>query len=297
MKIKDLNYISNRGYIFYEVASEIFEENGDRKVDEAFRCATYEEAKSEAESMKLDVGYSAVIYAIYLSGVTKEAEEVEFHDIEEVFDEYSEYLDDIEFDEYVKTEEGKNIEGAVIIKWQWNKYVGYSRNFVGVGIAGQYPYHNILKEIDLITGDEDRVFRTNYTVLATKEELEEHGTDILLRKMIEGDWRWDNVQNVSDTMARFVTEDLKDYTDRAMFNRIYQAYSLGKMVDEEGSITHDEFECIWKSSVYIREEYREDLRRLIEKGILSEDIVKDMLELDSQSAMNKLDKIKEKYER
>ena len=69
------------------------------------------------------------------------------------------------------------------------------------------------------------------------------------------------------------------------------------MVDEEGSITHDEFECIWKSSVYIREEYREDLRRLIEKGILSEDIVKDMLELDSQSAMNKLDKIKEKYER
>ena len=283
MKIKDLNYISGRGYIFYEVSSERFEEGGNRKVDEAFRCATYEEAKSEAESMKLDVGYSAVIYAIYLSGVTKEAEEVEF--------------DDIEFDEYVKTEEGKNIEGAVIIKWQWNKYVGYSRNFVGVGIAGQYPYHNILKEIDLITGDEDRVFRTNYTVLVTKEELEEHGTDILLRKMIEGDWRWDNVQNVSDTMARFVTEDLKDYTDRAMFNRIYQAYSLGKMVDEEGSITHDEFECIWKSSVYIREEYREDLRRLIEKGILSEDIVKDMLELDSQSAMNKLDKIKEKYER
>ena len=283
MKIKDLNYISGRGYIFYEVSSERFEEGGNRKVDEAFRCATYEEAKSEAESMKLDVGYSAVIYAIYLSGVTKEAEEVEF--------------DDIEFDEYVKTEEGKNIEGAVIIKWQWNKYVGYSRNFVGVGIAGQYPYHNILKEIDLITGDEDRVFRTNYTVLVTKEELEEHGTDILLRKMIEGDWRWDNVQNVSDTMARFVTEDLKDYTDRAMFNRIYQAYSLGKMVDEEGSITHDEFECIWKSRVYIREEYREDLRRLIEKGILSEDIVKDMLELDSQSAMNKLDKIKEKYER
>lgn len=159
--------------------------------------------------MKLDVGYSAVIYAIYLSNVTKEAEEVEFDDIEEVFDEYSEYLDDIEFDEYVKTEEGKNIEGAVVIKWQWSKYVGYSRNFVDVGIAGQYPYHNILKEIDLITGDEDRVFRTNYSVLATKEELEEHGADILLRKMIEGDWRWNNVQDVADTMASFVTEDLK----------------------------------------------------------------------------------------
>ena len=145
--------------------------------------------------MKLDVGYSAVIYAIYLSNVTKEAEEVEF--------------DDIEFDEHVKTEEGKNIEGSIIIKWQWNKYVGYSRNFVDVGIAGQYPYHNILREIDLITGDEDRVFRTNYSILATKEELEEHGTDILLRKMIEGDWKWNNVQDVADTMARFATEDLK----------------------------------------------------------------------------------------
>lgn len=208
MKIKDLNYISNRGYIFYEVTSERFEENGDRKVDEAFRCATYEEAKSEAESMKLDVGYSAVIYAIYLSGVTKEAEEVKFDDIEEVFDEYFDMID-IEFDEYVKTEEGKNIEGAVVIKWQWDKYVGYSRNFVDVGIAGQYPYHNILKEIDLITGDEDRVFRTNYSILATKEELEEHGTDILLRKMIERDWKWNNVQDVADTMARFVAEDLK----------------------------------------------------------------------------------------
>ena len=296
MKIKDLNYISNRGYIFYEVASEIFEENGDRKVDEAFRCATYEEAKSEAESMKLDVGYSAVIYAIYISNVTKEAEEVEFDDVEEIFDEYFDMID-IEFDEYVKTEEGKNIEGAVVIKWQWNKYVGYSRNFVGVGIAGQYPYHNILKEIDLITGDEDRVFRTNYSVLATKEELEEHGTEVLLRKMIEGDWKWNNVQDVSDTMARFVTEDLKDYTDRAMFNRIYQGYHLGKMVDEEGSITHEGFECEWKSRVRIREEYREDLRRLIEKGILSDDIVEDMLELDYQKVMEVLSKIKKNYER
>lgn len=296
MKIKDLNYISNRGYIFYEVASEIFEENGDRKVDEAFRCATYEEAKSEAESMKLDVGYSAVIYAIYISNVTKEAEEVEFDDIEEVFDEYFDMLD-IEFDELVKTEEGKNIEGAVVIKWQWNKYVGYSRNFVGVGIAGQYPYHNILKEIDLITGDEDRVFRTNYSILATKEELEEHGTEVLLRKMIEGDWKWDNVQDVSDTMARFVTEDLKDYTDRAMFNRVYQGYHLGKMIDEEGSITHEGFECEWKSRVRIREEYRGDLRRLIEKGILSDDIVEDMLELDYQKVMEVLSKIKKNYER
>ena len=102
--------------------------------------------------MKLDVGYSAVIYAIYLSGVTKEAEEVEFDDIEEVFDEYFDMLD-------------------------------------------------------------------------------------------------------------------------------------------------IEFECIWKSSVYITEEYRDDLRKLIEKDIITMDIVKDMLELDSQSAMNKLDKIKEKYER
>ena len=253
------------------------------------------EAKEDAENVKhMPIGYSSVIYKLTIP--MDVAKDIEYSDAEDFYDENcSEF--DVEFLKLVKTEEGKSIEGAVVIKWQWNKYVGYSRNFVDVGIAGQYPYHNILKEIDLITGDEDRVFSTNYSVLATKEELEEYGEDILMRNMIEGDWRWNNVQDVSNTMARFVRENLKDYIDRAMFDRIYRGYSVGNMVDEEGSITHDEFECIWKSSVYIREEYREDLRRLIEKGILSEDIVKDMLELDSQSAMNKLDKIKEKYER
>lgn len=206
-------------------------------------------------------------------------------------------LNDVEEDEHVKTEEGKNIEGAIIIKWEWHRYVGLSRNFLDVGIAGQYPYHNILKEIDLITGYEDRVFRTNYSILATKEELEEYGTDVLLRNMIEGDWRWNNVQDVSNIMNHFVKSNLKGYVDRAMFNRIYQGYHLGKMVDEEGSITHEGFECEWKSRVRIREEYREDLGRLIEKGILPEDIVEDMLELDYQKVMEVLSKVKENYER
>lgn len=297
MKIKDLKYISGRGYLFYEVSSERFEDGGNRKVDEAFRCATYEEAKSEAESMKLDVGYSAVIYDIYLPIDPEEVDDREFDDIEDIFDEYRDVLDDIEFNDFVKTEEGKNIEGDVVIKWQWNKYVGYSRNFVGVGIAGKYPYNNIHKEIDLITDNEDCCYRDCYSVLATKEELEEYGEDVLMRNMIEGDWRWNNVEDVSNIMSRFVKEELKDYTDRAMFNRIYQGYSVGNMIDEEGSITHTEFESIWTSRVYVTEEYRDDLRKLIEKDIITTDIVEDMLELDSQSAMDKLNKIKEKYER
>ena len=115
--------------------------------------------------------------------------------------------------------------------------------------------------------------------------------------MIEGDWRWNNVQDVSNIMNHFVKSNLKDYVDRAMFNRIYQGYHLGKMVDEEGSITHEGFECEWKSRVRIREEYREDLGRLIEKGILPEDIVEDMLELDYQKVMEVLSKVKENYER
>ena len=294
MKLKDLE-IQNGNYVIYEHSIELQEDYRDPKVEDVWRYANYDEAREDAENVKhMPVGYSSVIYKLTIP--MDVAKDIEYSDAEDFYEENcSEF--DVEFLKLVKTEEGKNIEGAVVIKWQWNKYVGYSRNFVDVGIAGQYPYHNILKEIDLITGDENRVFSTNYSVLATKEELKEYGEDILMRNMIEGDWRWNNVQDVSNTMARFVKENLKDYIDRAMFDRIYRGYSVGNMVDEEGSITHDEFECIWKSSVYIREEYREDLRRLIEKGILSEDIVKDMLELDSQSAMNKLDKIKEKYER
>ena len=290
MTIKDLN----QNFI-YEVKSERLEDDG--RVEEAVRCFDYEQAKSEAESIDLSVGFSAVIYKLYLpDDLTEEELEEEFEDAEDIFDRYCQDME-VEFYEHVRTEEGNNIEGAVVIKWQWNKYVGYSRNFEGVGIAGKYPYHNILKEIDLITGDEDRVFRTNYSLLATKKELEEYGEDILLRKMIEGDWRWNNVEDVSNIMSRFVKEELKYYTDRAMFNRIYQGYSVGNMIDEEGSITHTEFESIWTSRVYVTEEYRDDLRKLIEKDIITTDIVEDMLELDSQSAMDKLNKIKEKYER
>lgn len=204
MKIKDLNYVNNRGYIFYEVASERFEENGERKVDEAFRCATYEEAKSEAESMKLDVGYSAVIYAIYLSGVTKEAEEVEFDDIEEIFDEYFDMLD-IEFDEHIKTELGKNIEGAIIIKWQWNKYAGYSRNLMDIGIAGKYPYNNIINEIDLITDNESYCYRNCYSLVMSKEEWQEEGVEGLKQRLFETDkWKWNNWVDVARIGQGFV---------------------------------------------------------------------------------------------
>lgn len=204
MKIKDLNYVNNRGYIFYEVASERFEENGERKVDEAFRCATYEEAKSEAESMKLDVGYSAVIYAVYLSGVTKEAEEVEFDDIEEIFDENFEDLD-IEFDEHIKTELGKNIEGSVIIKWQWNKYTGYSRNLVDIGIAGKYPYNNIVNEIDLITDNEGYCYRNCYSLVMSKEEWQEEGVEGLKQRLFETDkWKWNNWVDVARIGQYFV---------------------------------------------------------------------------------------------
>lgn len=290
MKLKDLE-IQNGNYVIYEYVVELQDDYGDNKVDDAWRYASYDEAKEDAENVKhMPVGYSSVIYKLTIP--THLAKDIEYDDAEDFYEENcSEF--DVEFLEHVKTEEGKNIEGAVVIKWQWNKYVNYSRNFVGVGIAGQYPYNNILKEIDLITGNENTLYRTNYSVLATKEELEEYGTDVLLRNMIERDWKWNNVQDVSDTMARFVTEDLKDYTDRAMFNRIYQAYSLGKMVDEEGSITHEGFECRWESKVWVREEYREDLGKLIEKGILPEDIVEYMLELDYQKVMEILNKVKE----
>lgn len=294
MKLQDLE-IQNGEYVIYEHVVELQEDYTDPKVEDVWRYASYDEAKEDAENVKhMPVGYSSVIYKLTIP--MDVAKDIEYSDAEDFYEENcSEF--DVEFLEHVKTEEGKNIEGAVVIKWQWDKYVGYSRNFVGVGIAGQYPYHNILKEIDLITGDEDRVFRTNYSLLATKKELEEYGEDILLRKMIEGDWRWNNVEDVSNIMSRFVKEELKDYTDRAMFNRIYQGYSVGNMIDEEGSITYTEFESIWTSRVYVTEEYRDDLRKLIEKDIITTDIVEDMLELDSQSAMDKLNKIKEKYER
>ena len=61
----------------------------------------------------------------------------------------------------------KSIAGDIIVTWEWEKYVGYCRNLKSIdyGIEGK-------TEKDLITGNEQRTFRSNHSILCKAKDLE-----------------------------------------------------------------------------------------------------------------------------
>ena len=96
--------------------------------------------------------------------------------------------------------EGENITGAIIVRWSYEKFVGYCRNLQDIGIAGEYPFHEFKTEKDLITGNEDSTFRSNYSVLLTRDEVEDTSGTSALREAVEeelqrGSWKWNYFRN------------------------------------------------------------------------------------------------------
>lgn len=96
------------------------------------------------------------------------------------------------------TYEGKDIKGSIIIEWSYEKYVGYARNLIQIGIAGQH-FRRFNFESDLISGNEESTFRSNYSVLLTAEEIKDLDKDEL-RELIETElnsshWKWNSFKN------------------------------------------------------------------------------------------------------
>ena len=103
----------------------------------------------------------------------------------------------------------KSIEGAIIVEWEWHKYVGYARNFKALEIGA----HNETEE-DLITGNEDYVFRTCKSLLMSSEETK-NKTDDELRGMLEDelfgkDWKWTKISNI-EAEIECIIDRLKIY--------------------------------------------------------------------------------------
>lgn len=86
---------------------------------------------------------------------------------------------------------GESIIGKVIVQWSWEKHVGYCRNLLDIGIAGSFPFHNLKTEEDLITGNEDRTFRSNFSILLSDNiNLENLETELNM-----GHWKWNGFKN------------------------------------------------------------------------------------------------------
>lgn len=204
MKLRDLNIIEKfktyqnkniQALQWFRAYSYRFEEyDNDAIYNDTKDFKTQEEAISYAESLDNELGFCPKVDEI----------NYEFESFDEIDEEETTDVSlngswvDIEEVWSGDTYEGKDIKGSIIIEWSYEKYVGYARNLIQIGIAGQH-FHRFNVESDLISGNEKSTFRSNYSVLLTAEEIKDLDKDEL-RELIEtelnsGYWKWNSFKN------------------------------------------------------------------------------------------------------
>lgn len=182
---------------------------------------TEEEAKNYADIIDIEVGKSSIvkIWEAPKSCFIEEMYQEEFHSLEELFDRHSENFD-LTREGVIKYNEGKDIMGGIVVAWEWEKYIGYGRNLEGVGVAGAdgtLGYYNLKTEADLITGNEENTYGTNYSLLLSPDEIkrelgnnytEEELTDFIDEKLKDNIWLWNNFKNNSED--RSIRRDIEE---------------------------------------------------------------------------------------
>lgn len=149
------------------------------------------EAEKYAKDLKVQIGWASRIdeYKFNVSEFDGNLDEIELENFENEFD-----CLEIETVYEGETNKGDYIGMAVIIQWSYEKYVGYARNLLDIFVGSDF---NLYFESDLITGNEDTTFGSNYSVLLTEKEAEESldlETDII-EALNKGNWKWNHFKN------------------------------------------------------------------------------------------------------
>lgn len=184
-----------------------WESNSDPEVDDIAYHFTEVEATEAAKALELGIGFTAQVETISIDAdlfndeFTKD-DEFELHDIVKACGRFSGF--DISTEE-LDTNDGKDITGAIIVEWSWEKHVGYCRNLHQLGIAGEWPFDKFKTEKDLISGNEERTFRSNYSVLLTKEEKEEAADleEAIDEAINASQWKWNYFRRNPETVNLF----------------------------------------------------------------------------------------------
>ena len=92
----------------------------------------------------------------------------------------------------------RSLEGAILVFWSWERYIGYARRFKFIRIATSDDKTAMLTK-------EDRVFATQCDVLLTKEEAAEaeengHWEESVRERLDDSSWKW---CNATSTELRF----------------------------------------------------------------------------------------------
>lgn len=179
----------------YKAQQYRWEDTADPETDNEKYFFTEEEAKEYLETINMNIGFQGTI----------DKWEFGYKDFNETFDFGFEggIEDFIPTNCYPETVywgnlfEGDDITGSIIVRWSYEKYVGYCRNLKDIGIAGEYPFHEFTTEADLITGNEESTFRDNYSVLLTLEEVSQADDlfDAIEEKLMRSHWKWNYFRN------------------------------------------------------------------------------------------------------
>lgn len=82
----------------------------------------------------------------------------------------------------------KSLEGAVLVFWSWERYIGYARKFIEIRRATSSDTEAMLTK-------QDKVFATQCDVVLTAEQVEEAGDDLhetIMDRLTDGTWKWQN---------------------------------------------------------------------------------------------------------
>ena len=121
--------------------------------------------------------------------------EVRFEDIEdedfdienENFDNY--YWDYCAYDSIYVEYDYKSLDGALLIVWSWEKYIGYARNFIELRLGTD-------REDETLLLKEDRVYRPQVDILLTADEMEKMSSkdieNYLYNELLDNGWKWTN---------------------------------------------------------------------------------------------------------
>lgn len=152
----------------------------DPEIDDYKYFVTEEEALAYAKQIKVGLGFHAVV------------EKITYPEIADC-EMDTELGSEADFSEIWRgaENEGENLDGAILVCWSWRTHVGYSRKIEGLLWAGGND-----TESSIGTGNVDRVFRNNYSVLLNASDIA--GLDAQqLRFALEerlGDsmWKWNS---------------------------------------------------------------------------------------------------------
>ena len=103
-------------------------------------------------------------------------------DLLEIFNDHRDYEDsrDVEY-------QYKSVEGALLVFWSWNRYIGYARDLQEIR-EGMYG------EDESICIKQDKTFVTQCDVLIEKQELEglsrEDRRSLIEQRLGESQWKW-----------------------------------------------------------------------------------------------------------